>query len=104
MGLEHHLERSFYHIGMLVGYRPYLTTLISVLITCGLGYGFFIIDSESRPEKQWVPSGAVALDQKDYVDAQWPGSQRFAFWIATCKVDNTKFPPGSEEGNKHHVT
>eukprot|EP00948_MAST-09A_sp_MAST-9A-sp1_P001700 g1700.t1 len=97
MGLDHILEKGFFQIGLKVGQNPLLFMLFSVIVTAALGYGFASMENETRPDKQWVPSGSKALIHKDYVDAQWPGAQRFSFWIATCKVDNTKFPKGSAE-------
>lgn len=64
-----------------------------------VGSGFFtVLVDENRPEKQWVPAGAPALEQKDYVDATWPSTQRFNFWIAQCKDDNGGGGGGDKNG------
>ena len=53
-------------------HHPWKHIFISTLVCCALGSGFFtVLEAENRPEKQWVPAGAPALEQKDYVDATW---------------------------------
>merc|ERR1712166_1604289 len=80
------MEKMFIHVGTAVAYHPWKFIIGSVLISCALASGFFtVLVSENRPEKQWVPTGAAALEQKAYVDATWPSTQRFNFWIAQCK-------------------
>ena len=45
------------------------------------------LETENRPEKQWVPKGAASLYHNDYVAEHWPSAQRFNFWIAQCKTE-----------------
>ena len=40
---------------------------------------------QNRPEEQWVPSGAQALEHNKYTGSMWPSTQRFEFYIAKCK-------------------
>lgn len=81
------MEDGFEKIGFKVASNPWKTIGFSIFITMAFGYGFALLENETRAEKQWVPDGAVALDHKDYADAQWPSSQRFNIWVATCKKD-----------------
>eukprot|EP00803_Ostreobium_quekettii_P007433 evm.model.scf_3200.1 EVM.evm.TU.scf_3200.1 scf_3200:6883-8937(+) len=63
------IERFFQRLGALVGSRPWLPMLVSVLLVvlCALGYGRF--EEESRGEKLWVPGGTQAQKDKDFVEA-----------------------------------
>lgn len=89
------MEKMFIHVGTAVAYHPWKFIIGSVLISCALASGFFtVLVAENRPEKQWVPTGAAALEQKAYVDATWPSTQRFNFWIAQCKKDDAASQSG----------
>ena len=55
-----------------------------VQITVIASTGRIWLEAESRADKQWVPDGAQALLDADYVSATWPSEQRFNLWIATC--------------------
>ena len=96
-GSEEHpptmMENIFIAMGMTVAIHPWKFIIASVLISLGFASGFFtVLVTENRPEKQWVPDGAPALEQKDYVDKTWPSEQRFNFWIAQCKKDKNAAP------------
>ena len=87
------MEKIFITMGMTVAIHPWKFIIASVLISLGFASGFFtVLVTENRPEKQWVPDGAPALEQKDYVDKTWPSEQRFNFWIAQCKKDKNAVP------------
>lgn len=87
MGLgavERCLENFFEKVGRGVGTHPIKTLVGSVVFTIACGGGFAFLSSETRPEKQWVPAGSLALEHNDYVSATWPGNARFNFFSATC--------------------
>ena len=66
------MEKAFMFAGFYAAHHPWKHIFISTLVCCALGSGFFtVLEAENRPEKQWVPAGAPALEQKDYVDATW---------------------------------
>ena len=80
------LERGFASVGRGVVKYPWVSIILSFIITIFVGSGFFVrLETENRPDQLWVPSTAVALEHKDYVQESWPSGQRFDFWIATCK-------------------
>jgi len=82
--VERCLENFFEKIGKVVGTHPIKTLIGSVLFTIVCGGGFAFLSTETRPEKQWVPAGSLALDHDAYVKATWPGNARFNFFSATC--------------------
>ena len=43
-----------------------------------------MLTNETRPEKQWVPVGALALEHNDYVSQTYPGNSRFNLFSVTC--------------------
>lgn len=74
------LERGFESLGAWVGdggCRSWAVTIGALVVMMGACSGFSVLETENRPEKQWVPDGAVALDHNDYVKGTWPGSTRF---------------------------
>lgn len=84
------LERQFERMARFIVVRPYKFLLASLLLTLAMGGGWSMQFAETRPEKQWVPTGAVALAHKEYVEATWPGELSFSAWIAV---------PAEEGGN-----
>ncbi|KAG8458685.1 hypothetical protein KFE25_005281 [Diacronema lutheri] len=81
--LEHHFEK----IARAIVVRPYKFLAASLVLTLLLGGGWSFQFNETRPEKQWVPRTAIALEHKDYVDVVWPGELSFSAWIATPAVE-----------------
>jgi len=82
--MESAIEGVFERVGRFVGTHPIKTIVVSVLFAFACGGGFSMLTSESRPEKQWVARGALALEHNDYVKETWPGQSRFDLWTATC--------------------
>jgi len=82
--IEEVLEGFFEKIGARVGRHPVKFITVSVLISALLGYGFSLLVSETRPERQWVARGAPALEHNEYVTKTWPGQSRFNLFTATC--------------------
>ena len=78
------LERGFERLGRAVARSPWLYTFGALIVMVGLCSGFATLEAENRPDKQWVPEGAVALDHQDYVRANWPSNARWNSWIAQC--------------------
>lgn len=74
------LERGFASVGRGVVKYPWVSIILSFIITIFVGSGFFVrLETENRPDQLWVPSTAVALEHKDYVQESWPSGQRFDF-------------------------
>lgn len=82
------LERHFEQIARVIVVRPYKFLAASLVLTLLMGGGWSLQFNETRPEKQWVPRGAVALTHKDYVEMTWPGELSFSAWIATPAGDS----------------
>ena len=55
------LERGFERLGRAVARSPWLYTFGALIVMVGLCSGFATLEAENRPDKQWVPEGAVAL-------------------------------------------
>ena len=89
-GVELFLEENFEALGRSVARMPLVYIAASLVITVIASSGRIWLEAESRPNKQWVPDGAQALLDADYVAETWPSQQRFNLWIATC--------PDIEEG------
>jgi hypothetical protein len=53
-----------------------------------------VLETENRPEKQWVPDGAIALEHSDYVKTNWPGSTRFNVRVQSAPLSRAS-PPAS---------
>ncbi len=84
------MEKQFAKIGRSVTICPWIYIICSFVVSLAFAAGFFVpglLVSENRPEKQWVPTGAAALEQKIYVGETWPSTQRFNFFIAKCRGD-----------------
>ena len=82
--IERCLENFFEKVGKVVGTYPVITLIASIVFTAACGGGFAFLTTETRPEKQWVPAGSLALDHDAYVKETWPGNARFNFFSATC--------------------
>eukprot|EP00439_Symbiodinium_sp_Y106_P038960 s4884_g4.t1 len=82
--IERVLESFFEKVGRVVGTHPVKSLLCSVLFVVACGGGFTMLTSETRPEKQWVPTGAIALEHNDYVSQTYPGNSRFNLFSVTC--------------------
>jgi predicted RND superfamily exporter protein len=81
-------EKAWSKVGWLVAHHSWKVILVALLVVAGCGSGFARLEAESRPEKQWVPSGAPALEQKEYVDGTWSSTTRFNFFVAKCRQAN----------------
>jgi predicted RND superfamily exporter protein len=81
------VDNSFEKIGRTTSKRPWLFIFLSILVGAGMASGFARLQTESRPEKQWVPSGSPALEYNEYVLETWNSSMRMAWHILTCKTE-----------------
>ena len=80
------LESVFAGLGRVVARHAWASILLSIIISLGIGSGFFVaLETENRPERQWVPSTAPALAHNNYVQQAWPSSSRFNIWVAECQ-------------------
>lgn len=68
----------FFRLGFFVAGNPLKTILASVALTCLLLIGMLRFRTESRAENLWVPQGTVALDNKDYVEANYGQAGRLS--------------------------
>eukprot|EP00931_Biecheleriopsis_adriatica_P092827 TRINITY_DN665_c0_g1_i5.p1 TRINITY_DN665_c0_g1~~TRINITY_DN665_c0_g1_i5.p1 ORF type:complete len:1050 (+),score=219.74 TRINITY_DN665_c0_g1_i5:53-3202(+) len=78
------IEGFFEKIGRFVGTHPVKVLAGSIVFTLACCGGVSMLTSETRPEKQWVARGALALDHDAYVKETWPGNSRFNLFSATC--------------------
>lgn len=79
------LERWFERMAEVIVKHPLKFILLSALLTGLAASGNRVLQNETRPDKQWVPRGATALEHKEYVDSTWPGELSFNVFIATPK-------------------
>jgi len=78
------LEGFFEKVGRVVGTHPWKSLLCSVIFVVACGGGFTMLTTETRPEKQWVPAGALALEHDAYVKDTYPSNSRFNLFSVTC--------------------
>mmetsp|Transcript_38081 Transcript_38081/g.91395 ORF Transcript_38081/g.91395 Transcript_38081/m.91395 type:complete len:947 (+) Transcript_38081:45-2885(+) len=82
---DHHgkLEKMLYKFGVVLAQRPWMFIAFSILLIVGCASGVASFENEIRQDKLWVPTGAVSLDQSEYVDSTWPasGSRAMTVWI-----------------------
>ena len=66
LGGGNFLERGFESLGAWVGdggCRSWVVTIVTLVVMMGACSGFSVLETENRPEKQWVPDGAIALEE-----------------------------------------
>ena len=75
----------FYHrLGLLVARHPLITILVSLLV-CGLcGVGLSKFEQTTDDAKLWVPKSSRVLQEKAWVDANFPEKYRFTSIIVTA--------------------
>ena len=88
--IERVLESFFEKVGRVVGTHPVKSLVGSVLFVVACGGGFSMLTNETRPEKQWVPTGAIALEHNDYVSQTYPSNSRFNLFSVTCNDVDTE--------------
>lgn len=79
-------EPVFEAIGSYAGRQPWVMIVLTAVISIACSMGWMMLETENRPDKQWVPEGAAALEHNEYVTNAWPSAQRFNLWIAECKT------------------
>jgi hypothetical protein len=95
------VEHLFYKIGTTVSSTK--GAIISILLTFIIGgaiatAGNMAKETESRPDRLWVPSGSVSLDQSDYIGDLWNSTMRFSLHILGCKGSDCNII------DKEHIT
>ncbi|ESO88138.1 hypothetical protein LOTGIDRAFT_165877 [Lottia gigantea] len=77
------LETAFYNVGVFIGNYPWLTIILSLIIcgTCGIGLKTF--KETKSQEKLWVPSDSRVLNEKRWVDKNFPVSTRYVSIVVT---------------------
>jgi predicted RND superfamily exporter protein len=83
---ESTVDHVFESIGFWTASNPWKSILLTVLIALGLGSRMAALESETRPEEQWVPTGSASLDDMRYAAETWPSTMRFNWHIAECKA------------------
>eukprot|EP00095_Tigriopus_kingsejongensis_P005354 maker-scaffold34_size539781-snap-gene-1.9 protein:Tk05354 transcript:maker-scaffold34_size539781-snap-gene-1.9-mRNA-1 annotation:"hypothetical protein DAPPUDRAFT_306990" len=74
--------------GMYVARHPILVIVVSLLITSLSGLGFLRFSSESRAEKLWIPSDSPYLENKAWLDKNYPQTRRnhLALFVAEKNI------------------
>lgn len=70
------LEKGFYRLGKLVGGSPWITILISLIVSGLCLVGLIEFTQESRGDKLWTPADSLAQKHKTWVDANFPTELR----------------------------
>jgi len=78
--VQHNLETLFGNIGRVVGRNPWLTILLSVIISGSFAAGFANWTTESRVNKLWIPQNTLAEQHSVWV------SDTFGFETRTEKI------------------
>jgi hypothetical protein len=81
--VDHQMHEKFSMLGLVVGRHPWKTIAISLLVSFACMSGFTMLESESRSEELWVPTGTDANKETDlYKSFFTDDSVRFAYVIA----------------------
>ena len=65
--LEDHLDHVFGRLGRVVGRRPGLVFVLSLLCSLGFGAGLVNLTPETSIEKLWIPQDSIAIDHRTIV-------------------------------------
>ena len=63
--------------GLLIGKYPWAFMLAVVIVVGVCGSGMVFFTQESRQDKLWVPDGSQALQDKAWVETNFPSKTRF---------------------------
>ncbi|XP_028413011.1 patched domain-containing protein 3-like [Dendronephthya gigantea] len=66
------LERTFYRLGKSVGSKPWITIIVSLILSAVCLLGLLNFQKEGRIEKMWVPEKSQALKDKVWVEERFP--------------------------------
>ena len=80
------LERIFYRLGKNVGGKPWLTIILSLILSVLCLLGLLNFQKEGRIEKMWVPERSQALKDKVWVEARFP--EKFHSSVFILQHDN----------------
>ena len=69
--LEHRMEGCFFKMGKVIAHHPWKMICFSIALVGIMGYGYTLLEDETRAEKQWVPEGSISLDHNEYVQKSW---------------------------------
>ncbi|CAD7971283.1 unnamed protein product [Amoebophrya sp. A120] len=91
------LQSSFQSFGELVARHPWKFIVGTIFFTILFAAGQYPVqkyrtrsncisqaETEERPERLWIPEDAQALDDVDWVDAQWPALTRANLALTRC--------------------
>lgn len=71
----------FFRLGKLVGKSPWITILISLVLTGACSSGLIKFTEESRGEKLWVPQNSISIEHQNWVDEHFPSKSRAALFL-----------------------
>ena len=63
--LHHSLEKLFEKLAYLIGLRPYITIIVSLILTLTLMAGFYRFRMETRSDKLFVPENSRSIQDMD---------------------------------------
>lgn len=78
------LENGFYRLGKLVGGSPWITILISLIVSGSCLIGLMEFTQESRGDKLWTPEDSLAQKHKNWVDANFPTEVRVSIALVVA--------------------
>lgn len=74
----------FWRLGLLVAKHPLITIVLSLLV-CGLcGIGLTKFEQTTDDAKLWVPKSSRVLEEKAWMDTNFPEKYRFTSVIVTA--------------------
>ena len=80
----HTLLLYFCRLGKLVGGSPWITILISLILSGSCLIGLMEFTQESRGEKLWTPEDSLAQKHKNWVDANFPTEVRVSIALVVA--------------------
>lgn len=74
----------FCRLGKLVGGSPWITILISLIVSGSCLIGLMEFTQESRGDKLWTPEDSLAQKHKNWVDANFPTEVRVSIALVVA--------------------
>ncbi|KAL9950578.1 hypothetical protein ACROYT_G043094 [Oculina patagonica] len=79
------LEKGFYRLGKAVGGSPWITILISLVVSGGCIIGALKFTQENRADKLWTPEDSIAQRHKEWVQENFPAEVRVSTVLLVAK-------------------
>ncbi|CAJ0963710.1 unnamed protein product [Ranitomeya imitator] len=79
--LERPLSRGFRKLGKLIARNPWFFIIIPVILSVGLGAGFYFLEERefNKLQELFIPEGGIAKGQRDFIKKHFPMNESGQF-------------------------